>query len=141
MRRPWTTYWSQVPLLQDVEQQARLGDRKVSVTAKTTGDGQPLEARTVREIVREQRQLTGLYGLKGWFTEEVADDLEARLDVGEKEYGNKLRVGWAAARNELYQEILDALLYAISCQDYACVEKLLPVLRWLHAQRTSTGGA
>jgi len=40
-------------------------------------------------------------------------------------------MGWAEARQELYQEVLDAVLYAISAQDYSAVYKLLPVLRWL----------
>lgn len=107
-------------------------------TAKTTGVGQPAEAKTVREIVRERTRGTGFHGDWGWFTAEEAADLYARLDLGEQTYSQPLKLGWAGARQELYQEVLDAVLYAISAQDYSAVHKLLPVLHWLQPFELNT---
>lgn len=100
-------------------------------TAKTTGEGQPAEARAVREVVRERTQGTGPHADWGWFTAQEAADLEARLDLGEGKYGHVLKVGWDGARQELYQEVLDGILYAIAANDLSAVHKLLPVLHWL----------
>lgn len=106
----------------------------LDVATKTTGAGQPANARDVREIVRDHHQLSGVYGPEvGWFPAEIADDLQKRLDLGEAKYGYSLKIGWDGATTELYQELLDAVLYAISAQNWAVVPHLTNLL--LHMRK------
>ena len=96
----------------------------MNAVAKTTGEGQPQEALDVRTYLNEH--------LPGFFNKDVMADLIARLDLGERKYGWSLKVGWAEARQELYQEVLDAILYAVAAQDMQAVYRLTPVVAWLH---------
>jgi len=93
-------------------------------TAKTTGEGQPAEARTVREVVK------ALYA-DGFGTPVIHDDLMDRLDLGEQKYGFPLKEGWADARQEVYQELLDAFLYAVSGKDTVAQKLIMQGLLWL----------
>jgi hypothetical protein len=95
----------------------------VNPVTKTTGEGQPEDALDVRTFLHEH--------LPGFFSQDVMADLEARLDLGERKYGYALKVGWAEARQELYQEVLDAVLYAVAAQDMQAVYRLTPVVGWL----------
>lgn len=79
------------------------------VTLKTDGQGQPSDTRTVRECLEGRLPIE--------LTEELRADLHKRLDYGEGKYGTKLMEGWHEARMQLYQEMLDGVLYAISCGD------------------------
>lgn len=97
-------------------------------TAKTTGEGQPEEARTVREVVK------GLYA-DGFGTPGIYDDLMDRLDLGEQKYGFALKEGWAEAKQEVYQELLDAFLYAVSAKDVGAMKLIMQGLLWLRDVR------
>ncbi len=47
---------------------------------------------------------------------EVAEDIEARIRLGERKYGTRLKAfNGRSAEMDLYQEILDALNYAQQC--------------------------
>lgn len=106
----------------------------MSPVQKTDGAGQPVGGRTVRDVVLDQHQGTGLYGVHGWFDPQLAADLLARLDLGEQRYGTPLMVGWEQAKQEIYQELLDALLYCIAARNWTVMHKTLLVLTWLRAK-------
>lgn len=73
---------------------------------------------------------------------EVREDLIARAEVGEKKYGTKLRVHNGHRANvDVYQEVLDALMYSMQArlekQDTVAagyVELLLELARQLAAE-------
>lgn len=101
----------------------------MDAVSKTTGAGQPADARSVRSVVQDHHPITGLYGSElGWFPQQIADDLLRRLDHGEAEYGHPLKVGWEQASQEIYQELLDAVLYAISAKNWTVVQGIMLVL-------------
>lgn len=75
-------------------------DEHLKKTAGCTHQGVP---------VRE-----GLDFLRAYASDDVVDAIKDRLIGGEKKYGHVLAVGWNRARIELYQELLDAVAYAIA---------------------------
>lgn len=52
----------------------------------------------------------------------VRADIAARLGKGESKYGTVLKVGWDGAWQELYQELLDGVAYAVSCHGYQSLQ-------------------
>ena len=52
----------------------------------------------------------------------VRADIIARLDKGEAKYGTVLKVGWDGAWQELYQELLDGVAYAVSCHGFESLQ-------------------
>lgn len=78
----------------------------------------------MREVVKELHA-------QGLGTLNVYDDLMDRLDHGEQVYGFPLKEGWADAPQEIYQELLDAFLYAVSAKDTVAQKLIMQVLLWL----------
>jgi hypothetical protein len=55
--------------------------------------------------------------MRGWGHAQIADDIEARIRMGEKKYGTRLKThNGRNAMLDLYQEALDALNYAKQLQ-------------------------
>lgn len=84
---------------------------------KTTGAGQPEDTKTVREIVELQS-----------ITLKIKQDILSRLDTGEHKYGHKLKMNWPKAKQELYQELLDAYVYALSAGLFDVAEKIIDLI-------------
>ena len=84
---------------------------------KTTGACQPEHTKTVREIVESQSLST-----------KIKEDILARLDTGEHKYGHKLKMNWPKAKQELYQELLDAYVYALSAELFEVAEKIIDLI-------------
>ncbi len=54
--------------------------------------------------------------LKALGLDEIAEDIEARIRLGERKYGTRLKAfNGRSAEMDLYQEILDSLNYAQQC--------------------------
>ena len=84
---------------------------------KTDGSGQPTETLAVADVIALQR-----------IPEGIKSDLLARLAMGEKKYGQKLKMGWKDARKEAYQEALDLYAYGMSARDEFIVSMALAIL-------------
>jgi hypothetical protein len=68
--------------------------------------------RDLLDITRSLRIKTGLSGFTGVY-EDIANDIETRAQFGEKKYGTRLLTN--NGRDvilDLYQELLDALMYS-----------------------------
>ena len=94
---------------------------------KTTGAGQPADTESVRAVLARDCRME--------LDAAVFDDLNARLDVGESKYGHVLKVGWTEAEEQIYQELLDAYLYAISAGNDAMRVRVLACIYILRGQR------
>lgn len=57
----------------------------MDASKKTTGAGQPADTESVRAVLARDCRME--------LDAEVFDDLNARLDVGERKYGHVLKVG------------------------------------------------
>lgn len=89
--------------------------------------------RTVRSIILDQHQDTGIYGARGWLPGLLAKDLLTRLDVLEGKSNTLLFVDGDKAQPGLYSSLLDAILYAMAAKHWGAVDRLLLVLQWLKA--------
>ena len=96
----------------------------MDVLKKTTGEGQPKETMEVKAVVLSQ-------GLPDF----IETALVMRLDAGEKKYGHKLKMNWKDAKQELYQELLDGYLYALSYGNKAVQNLLLSALISLNSEK------
>ena len=70
---------------------------------KPTGNGQDVA-------------IDAAFALRGFGYDKIAEDIEARIRMGEKKYGTRLKShNGRDAVLDLYQELLDSLNYAMQC--------------------------
>jgi hypothetical protein len=81
---------------------------------KPTGDG-PIVLDYVTDLI--DGWLLNTFTTKREGLEAVREDLIARAEMGQKKYGTKLRVNnGRRAEVDLYQELMDALMYAMQAK-------------------------
>jgi len=106
----------EIERLRNMEDRRTGSERRMAISSQTApvGDGAVvLDAVLARVLDMELRET--LSAAAGY--EALRDDLIARAEMGLKKYGTRLRLhNGRVAEVDVYQEILDALMYAMQCR-------------------------